>query len=166
MLRILTRLLSPTPSLRRSFLFLSSSRPSGTAISSLPQQQRSPDRQGAAYEMAAPPRHHPHPFFCKCLPDWSTTPPANSHTVDWDLDLMRYISLSPPLSANHSLSCPLHKPMRGLLTFIWSKSSSQSAGSSLSFKLVFPVSQWALFKKTFMSFANSWALYDILYLSG
>lgn len=96
---------------------------------------------GAARENGRPSLTPSPPFFCKCLPDWSTTPPANSHTVDWDLDLMRYISRpSSSLSANHSSSCPFHKPMRGLLAFIWSKSSSQSAGSSLSFKLVFPVS--------------------------
>lgn len=38
----------------------------------------------------------PPPFFCKCLLDWSTTPPANSHIVDWDLDLVACV-ISPSL---------------------------------------------------------------------
>lgn len=45
---------------RRRFLYPSSSRPSGTAVSSSPQQQRSPDKLGQHIKTAAPPQRHPH----------------------------------------------------------------------------------------------------------
>lgn len=78
---------SLTPSHSRSSPFPSSSRPSGMAASSLPQQQRSPDRRGSMWNgrpssTLSPPTPTTQPssfFFCKCLPDWSATPPADSH---------------------------------------------------------------------------------------
>lgn len=83
-------------------------------------------------------------LFCKCLPVWSTTPPANSHTVDWDLDLMSYTSRpSSFLPANHSLSCPFHEPMRGLLTLSGANPPANQQGAACRSKLVFPVNQWA-----------------------
>lgn len=53
--------LSLVSPLRRRSLFPSSLRPSGTARSLLPLQQRSPDREEAC-KTAAPLRHHPLPF--------------------------------------------------------------------------------------------------------
>lgn len=99
---------------RRSSPFQSSSRPSGTATSSLPQQQRSPARRGSwnispLLSTTRPPPFFPLPFFCKRLPDWSATPPADSHCRLRNLDLVRYTSLpSPLISQSHlKLSLPI-----------------------------------------------------------
>lgn len=86
-----------SPSFRRmSTHFPSSTRPSGMARHLSPRQQTTSAKQGCRRSPPHPKgtiHIHPHPssfffLFCKGLCDWSATPPANSHTVDWDLDLV------------------------------------------------------------------------------
>lgn len=153
----------------RSTPFPSSSRLSGMARSSLPHQTSSADKRGrgSMWKMAAPPVHHPHPLFLQ-MPSWLIHHPANSHTVDWDLDLMCSVSFLLPFllisqsQLKLSLPCANERTAHFYLEQILQPISREQLVSQNWF--FFPPCEHC--SKRFASFANSRDDLYIFYLSG